>query len=154
MVIANIKDRARYYSLTPALREALDFLATLSTDSREGIEGDGYRVLFSGKYVETSDFDAEGNKKKFEAHRQYLDVHYCIAGSEGIGYAETESLTPVTEYNEKDDYLLLEGEYRRVVLLPGDFCIVYPEDAHIPMMVGNGDGKLMKAVAKVAVASN
>jgi YhcH/YjgK/YiaL family protein len=96
-------------------------------------------------------YNTDPDKTISEAHKKYIDIHYCISGSEGIGYNDVPRLTPTTEYDEENDYLLLSGEYQKVVLHEGDFCIVFPEDAHIPMMKGDADGMLLKAVAKVKI---
>lgn len=149
MILANIKDAERYFALNPQFPTVFEFLKTLTEESREGVVGDNYRVNFSGKFIETSDKMPDGSEKSFEAHKDYIDIHYCITGSEGIGYADVQTLTPTTEYDKENDYFLLSGDYQKVVLRKGDFCIVFPEDAHIPMMAGDGDGKLLKAVAKV-----
>ena len=151
MIIANIKDAKRYYPLHPAYPAVFEFLKALSEESTEGTVGKGYKVNFSGKTCMTSDKAADGSDKVFEAHRRFIDIHYCIKGTEGIGYADVEALMPITEYNEQDDYLLLKGEYHKLVLREGDFMIVYPEDAHIPMMVGDAEGELLKAVAKIEI---
>ncbi len=151
MIVANIKDCEKYCSIHPAFREVFDFLRSLSKDSSEGVSGNGYKVNFSGKYCETCDTGAGESKKPFEAHKDYIDIHYCIDGSEGIGYNDVSRLRATTEYNAADDYYLLEGEYSKIVLREGDFCVVFPEDAHIPMMSGAVAGPLLKAVAKVRV---
>ena len=149
MILANIKDADRYCSINPCFSAVFEFLKTLTTESKEGFVGDDYKVNFSGKFIDTSDTNPDGSEKSFEAHRKYIDIHYCISGSEGIGYADVSSLKPTTEYDEENDYFLLSGSYQKVVLRKGDFCIVFPEDAHIPMMVGDTGDRLMKAVAKV-----
>lgn len=149
MILANIKDAEKYCAINKNFKVVFDFLKTLTKDSKETLEADDYKVNFSGKYCDTADKNADGTLKKFEAHKKYIDIHYCISGSEGIGYNDVSRLTPDTEYDEENDYLLLSGEYQKVVLHEGDFCIVFPEDAHIPMMKGTVDGKLLKAVAKV-----
>ena len=123
----------------------------MTEDSKEGIVSEDFRVNFSGKYCDVSDKNSDGSEKSFEAHKKFIDVHYCISGSEGIGYNHVTELEPITEYNEGDDYLLLRGDFRKVVLREGDFCIVFPEDAHIPMMLGESGEKLLKAVAKVKI---
>ena len=149
MIIANIKDAHRYYAVNPHFAAVFDFLKTLTEKSTVGTVGDNYKVNFSGKFIETSDKMPDGSEKSFEAHKDYIDIHYCISGSEGIGYADVQTLTPTTEYDKENDYFLLSGKYQKVILREGDFCVVFPEDAHIPMMAGEGDGKLLKAVAKV-----
>ena len=151
MIIANIKDAERYYAINPCFSAVFEFLKTLSEDSKEGVVSDNYRVNFSGKFVGTADKNPDGTDKSFEAHKDYIDIHYCISGSEGIGYADVQTLTPTTEYDKENDYFLLSGDYQKVVLRAGDFCIVFPEDAHIPMMTGAEGDKVLKAVAKVRV---
>ena len=149
MILANIKDAERYCTLNKSFPAVFEFLKTLNTESTEGVVSDDYRVNFSGKYIETADKNPDGTEKSFEAHKKYIDIHYCISGSEGIGCADVSTLEPTTEYDEENDYFLLSGEYQKVILREGDFCIVFPEDAHIPMMCGFTGGKLLKAVAKV-----
>lgn len=151
MVLANIKDADKYCALHPHFKAVFDFLKTMTKESKEGLSGEDYRVNFSGQFCDTADQNADGTPKVFEAHRDYIDIHYCISGSEGIGYADVARLRAITEYDKKDDYLLLSGEYQKVILREGDFCIVFPEDAHIPMMKGDGDGTLLKAVAKIRI---
>ena len=150
MIIVNIKDAKRYEPLCKEFKEAFEFLKTLNKDTPVGkFECDGFRGSVA-TFV-TADTTKSGTKKPLEAHREYLDIHYCIEGSEGIGYADVQRLTPTTEYDKENDYFLLSGEYQKVILRPGDFCIVFPEDAHIPMMAGADGDKVLKAVAKVRV---
>ena len=151
MILANINDAAKYCAINPHFEAVFDFLRSMSAASTEGVVADGYRVNFSGKYVDTSDTNPDGTDKVFEAHRDYIDIHYCISGSEGIGVNNVTRLTPITDYDAENDYFLLTGEYQKVILHEGDFCVVFPEDAHIPMMRGDTDAPLLKAVVKVKV---
>ena len=150
MIVANIKNAKRYYPLNENFETVFEFLESLSPENLpDGIVGDGYKVNMSGQYTETSDMPSDGSVPPFEAHRKYIDIHYCIDGSEAIGYNDIARLTPTTEYDENDDYLLLSGESYNVILHPGDFCIVFPEDAHIPCLAADDDKKVLKAVAKI-----
>ena len=152
MIVANKKDAKRYYQLNENFKTVFDFLESLTPENLpEGIVGDGYRVNLSGKYVDTFSLTASGEPRPFEAHKKYIDIHYCIDGSEAIGYNDVSRLTPTTEYDEKDDYFLLSGESFNVILHPGDFCIVFPEDAHIPCLPAGNDTRVLKAVAKIIV---
>ena len=150
MIVANIKDAKRYYPINENFKTVFEFLETLTPENLpEGIVGEGYRVNLSGEYADTFDLTPNGESRQFEAHVKYLDIHYCIDGSEAIGYNDITRLTPTTEYDENDDYLLLSGESYNVILRPGDFCIVFPEDAHIPCLVADENRKVLKAVAKI-----
>ena len=149
MIVANIKDAEKYYSVNPNFKAAFEFLKTLDKNSSGGYEFEGFKGGISEP--ETSDFDKEGNAKStLEAHKNYLDIHYVIEGSEGIGYANTDTLTPKTEYCEDEDYILLTGRMNKIILEKGDFCIVFPEDAHAPAMMGSVT-YLKKTVVKIRI---
>ena len=150
MILANIKDAERYYHLNPNFKDAFQFLKSLSEDSPEGgFEFDGFRGHVVA--LTTCDTTPDGNPKNAEAHRKYLDIHYVISGTEAIGYAAADSLPTVTEYFADEDYQLFSGKMQKVFLREGDFCIVFPEDAHTPGMRASGDEHLKKAVVKIAL---
>lgn len=152
MIFGNIKDAAKYYSVNPRFKEAFEFLAKLSVDNLpDPISEDGFRIGVPKSFGTNFDVNKDGTPRQFEAHRKYLDIHYCIAGSEGFGYNDVARLTPATEYNEEQDFQMLEGEVHKLILRPGDFCVVFPEDAHIPQLIGDPDGKIMKSVVKIKV---
>ncbi len=146
MIVGNIKNAERYYSINENFKAAFEFLKTLDKTSSGSYEFEGFRGGISEP--KTSDFDENGNDTLFEAHKKYLDIHYVIEGSEGIGYAHIDTLSPTTEYNEEDDYILLSGRKDKVILNKGDFCIVFPEDAHAPAMCGT-ESYLKKTVVKI-----
>ena len=148
MIIGNIKDAKRYFSVNPDFEEAFGMLCELtpSTPCGKLTEREGFRI--SVMENERRDFDKNGNPRAFEARRDYLDIHYVIEGEEGMGYADVARLTITKEYDEAADYLLLSGAYDKLILKPGDFCITFPEDAHIPAMTAGGAG-LKKAVVKI-----
>ncbi len=149
MIIANIKDAKRYIEVNQNFEKAFEFLKTLTKDSQKGpFEFEGFR----GNVMEIENLgDASENKETvLEAHRDYLDIHYVIDGSEAIGYANIDTLESTTDYNKDDDYQLLKGDMYKVYLKEGDFCIVFPEDAHAPAMYAYNK-KLKKAVVKIKV---
>ena len=87
----------------------------------------------------------------FEAHRDFIDVHYILSGSETFGYSNVDRLTTTREYDKEADYELLDGDKSLLVLKAGDFCIAFPQDAHIPFVQKHGTEKLVRVVAKVRV---
>lgn len=89
--------------------------------------------------------------RMFEAHRDFIDIHFILSGSEVFGYSKVESLKITKEYDQDADYLLLDGDRNLLTLHAGDFCITYPQDAHIPAFRKIGEEKLLRVVAKVRV---
>ena len=149
MITANIKDANRYFGVNPNFEKAFEFLKTLNSDSEKGVfEFDGFKGSIA--VFDTSDTTPEGDPKPLEAHRNYLDIHYLLDGSEAIGYADIDTLVGVTDYDAEGDYQLLKGDMYKIYLKVGDFCIVFPEDAHAPTMHAF-DSKVKKAIVKIRV---
>lgn len=62
-----------------------------------------------------------------------------------------DSLKTVKDYDKDADYLLLDGDKNLLTLHEGDFCITFPQDAHIPAFRKIGEEQLQRVVAKVRV---
>lgn len=86
----------------------------------------------------------------WEAHRKYIDIQYVVEGQELMGYANLGHLQ-AGEYNDEKDYLLLKGEGSYVLMKPGTFVILAPQDAHIPQVAVDAPQPVKKVVVKVAV---
>ena len=94
--------------------------------------------------------DTPEGARSFEAHREFIDVHYIYSGKEEFGYSNIERLNATVEYNSQNDCELLEGEVNTLCLNAGDFVITFPEDAHMPYIT-KSDGQLIHIVAKIRV---
>lgn len=91
--------------------------------------------------------------QKFETHRKYIDVHVLIAGAETIGSAKASDLKVVTPYDgEKEiEMFALPGTFRRIRMMPGQFAVFLPGQAHLPGCHEQTPVKIRKAVMKVMV---
>ncbi len=143
------KDALRYRGIHPNLDLALEhltpaFLSGLGTERVELRGGDVYCTRFT--YETVPDEEAF-----FEAHRDYLDIHVMLQGSERVEIAAPEDLE-VCEERPESDISFLRGEGRYPVLLsPGDFLVVFPEDAHKLKMQTDIPRTVTKAVFKVRI---
>ena len=144
MITGNIRDAEKYYSVHKDFKLAFEILATLTKETENG----SHKI--SGLTVNVSN-PTKKDEKPFEAHRKYIDLHFIISGEEDFGYANINYAEPTTEYNEADDYILLEGEKGRTRLRTGDFCITFPEDAHAPALLGGEGEGVKRAVVKIEV---
>lgn len=90
---------------------------------------------------------------KYEAHRQYIDIHYCLEGGEIIEWAPVETLTPTMEFNTEKDYCLYESPAKATSLLitPGTFAIFFPADAHMPKISDGQNREIRKVVVKIKI---
>ena len=146
MILGNIKDAKKYFCTNERFEKAFEILKSLDDSATERITvEDGIFWVNIAEFDEVSD-----GEKQFEAHRYFLDIHFIISGEEKFGYADIEKLCETQAYDAENDYLLLSGDADAVTLRKGDFCVVFPEDAHIPVMA-KGEGKLKKAIVKIKI---
>ena len=87
----------------------------------------------------------------WEAHRQYLDVHLMLEGTEQIDLNFIHNMD-VKEYAAQDDFLPMDGDKNgSVILKPGDFLVCYPSDAHRTAIAADKPEKIKKAIFKVKI---
>ena len=149
MILAHIEDSERYFSLHPLFKQLFDYVKThdLSQVPAERITLDGERL-----FINVADASLKSPEEQvLEVHRRYIDVHFPLSSNEVMGWSplqglQTESVNP---FNEEDDYAVYaETAQTYLTIRPGEFAIVWPEDAHAPII---GEGKLRKLIAKVLI---
>ncbi len=87
---------------------------------------------------------------KWEAHRQYIDIQYLKTGAEGIGIAPLSSLTETVPYSPEKDIAFYAGEGSLCRVSQGEYMILYPHDAHMPLIQMPGTpSQVVKIVVKV-----
>lgn len=148
MIIDSIGNFDKYTSLHKDFAKVFSFLQELKEDAKVGTtvldEDNVWANVIEINHV-------PNNAKVFEAHREFLDIHYILSGEEKFGYANIDRLRTKQPYNAVDDYELLEGETNILLLKKGDFMITFPEDAHIPDFEKTNDDKLVRVVVKVRI---
>lgn len=151
MILAHIEDSERYFSLHPLFKQLFDYVKThdLSQVPAERITLDGERL-----FINVADASLKSPEEQvLEVHRRYIDVHFPLSNNEVMGWSplqglQTESVNP---FNDEDDYAVYaEPAQTYLTICPGEFAIVWPEDAHAPII---GEGKLRKLIAKVLIDS-
>lgn len=148
MILDSIDNGARYYALHPGLSRVFDFLRTADIKAlepgRHDIDGDNLFVNVSE--LELRPLDAA----HLEAHNRYIDVQVVIEGEEIFGWSERkECTTPEGEFDTERD-IIFYGDVPQTfyTVREGQFTILYPEDAHAPML---GNGNVKKLIFKVLI---
>ncbi len=112
-------------------KEAFDFIASLNVDAEEKkyfIRGDDFFAFVQGYETQPA---SEG---KIEMHRNYLDIHAVISGSELVYYSPVNDLELIEDFTPGSDDLLfsfrpnLSSGFR---LYPGRFALFFPEEGHL-----------------------
>jgi YhcH/YjgK/YiaL family protein len=146
MLLDTLKNASRYYCLHPGFRAAFNFL--LQNDLAGFAEG-RYAIDSEKVFALVSRAQGKGvGAASLEVHRRYIDIQYCVSGNDRVGTRMLdECVLPSGEYDgEKDIAFYSDGPAAWITLVPGNFGVFYPDDAHAPL---SGDDEVMKIVIKV-----
>lgn len=148
MIIDYIGNSQKYLHLHPLFKKGFDFLNVKNLDSlangKHEIEAENLFVIVSRNGNSTTE------NPKLEVHRKYLDVHFIVKGTEIIGWKFlNDCKEAIGEFNIKDDYQLFEDkEFNSFRMCENQFMIVYPNDAHSPLLETEN---LFKLVLKIKI---
>jgi YhcH/YjgK/YiaL family protein len=149
MILAHLNDSDRYASLHPLFKQLFDYVKVhdFTHVPAERIVLDGDRL-----FINVADVTLKSPEEQvLEVHRRYIDVHFPLSREEIMGWSSlsvlaTESMQP---FNEEEDFAVYaERAQSYLTIHPGEFAIVWPEDAHAPII---GQGALRKLIAKVCI---
>lgn len=94
----------------------------------------------------------EMDQTKWEAHKNYQDIHYVIKGKEKMGIAPISSATVIQEYDAAKDIGFYNAKGEFYESSPGSFFIAFPSDAHRPGIKTDSSGEIKKIVIKIRKA--
>ena len=147
MILNSLHDAPTVYHLHPLFRQAFEYIFNHSLQQAPA----GRITLIPEQlFINVDDATLRSRQEqKLEVHRRYVDIHVPLSGEETVGWTALHSLTthPDEPFNEASDFALYtEPAATYFTVRPGEFYIMYPEDAHAPII---GSGTLRKLVVKV-----
>lgn len=148
MIVTTI-DKLTKYSEIPYTQDIVDFLADFRkgemTPGRYDIHGDD---LFAA--VSRYDTEPDGDRV-FENHKKYIDLQIVLDGKEEIQWADTKTLTMVSEeFSKGGDIAFYKGAAMGYTLLGGEQCVIlFEEDAHKPNVFHEKSENVLKVVFKI-----
>ena len=90
-------------------------------------------------------------ERPLEVHRRYIDVQIPLTASETVGWKPLAALTTAATKPfdaARDIAFYRERAQAYLPVHPGQFYIMFPEDAHAPII---GNGKIRKAIGKLMI---
>ena len=149
MIYDHIKNIGLYKGLSSALDLALDYIATVTPEVEAGTH-----PLEKGVKAVVSEYTTSKiNPLGYEAHRRYIDIQFCVAGTEMVRCNPLPKVTETIPYDESNDmarYADCPGA--DMVIGEGYFLVIFPEDAHEPGMAAGGIcAPVKKVIMKVPV---
>ncbi len=149
MIFGNINQLNEFSFLEKAVKECFDYAKEQDLSSFEPgkHEIDGDRL-----FVNIVEYTTKTPEERFwEAHKNYLDVHVMLCGTEQIDLNFIQNME-LKEFVEADDFLPMEGEANsHVILTDKDFLICYPSDAHRTAVKVGEPQTIKKAIFKVQI---
>lgn len=146
MIFDSLKNSELYNSINPRFARAFEYLKTTDLAALEAgkhpVDGDEIFVNVQERELKKPE-DA-----KLEVHNTYIDIQVVVRGTETFGWNERAACTrPEGEFNaEKDIQFFADPKQTFYTLHEGQFTILFPEDAHAPMI---GEGEIKKIIVKV-----
>jgi biofilm protein TabA len=153
-VIADtLENLERYRGLDPKLDRGLEALRRLAgnppADGRHELAGEELYGSLS------SYLTGEPAGKSYEAHRRYIDIQAVLSGREMLFWAPLAGLRARSGYSATEDIATFEDPPAGgvgLVLEPGAFVVLFPQDAHKPgCRTGSRGENVRKLVLKVRV---
>ena len=125
---------------------ALKFLAEtdLSTYKEGRYEIDGDNIFFM-----VQQYNSAVGKTISEAHRTYIDIQLLLAGEEVIAVAPLANGMEPVEARPESDAWFYDCKTQPIVITPGSFMVLYPNDIHLPGMANGAPAPCRKVVVKV-----
>jgi biofilm protein TabA len=130
------------------LQEALRFLQNVRLSAlapgKNAVDGD---ELYINCMTYATD---EAQNRIWEAHRQYIDIHCVLEGTETMHLSGIGGMQVSKPYDQASDAELFTGaEEISVALKPGMFLVCFPQDVHKTGVWNGSRQEVRKVVFKV-----
>lgn len=150
MIYDTFEHAGIYCAEESLLYKAISYASQLEAttpDGRYDIEGDD---LF-GLVMSYDPSPAE--ERRFEAHKNYIDVQVMLKGEEMIGVSLANNLSLIEAYSAEKDVMFFDTPevFSTLVMEPGYFAVFFPHDIHRPNCQLRESQKNRKVVVKLKV---
>ncbi len=149
MIVDSLKSFEKYQSLGEGFDKVYQFIRKKDLHKLEEgkhiIDGEkAYLTFWKGELKGLED-------AKLEIHDSYIDIHVLLDGAETIGIKDRATCSVEnSKYDELKDIAFVDDAPSNYVTLGiNNFAIIFPADAHAPLM---GQGECKKAVIKILVS--
>ena len=152
MIVDVLSNLEFYKSINNDFYEGLQFIQNADVDIALG----EYPLTATAKaLVMEYETKVGDNGFGYEAHKNLIDIQYCIKGIERIFWHNLDdTLKAHTEYDEKKDFTFFTWVPQQGEVIIGNsvFCVFYPKDAHAPVFSTSDKPEMIKKIViKVSV---
>jgi len=152
MILDKLKNLELYRELNPLFAIAFDYLR--ATDLWKLAPG-RYEIQNADVYALVQEYPTRARSQgRWEAHRNYIDLHFMLSGQELMGVANIADLKSVGDYDAAKDAEHLVGEGIFLTVPEGWFVIFGTDDAHMPCLEPGRPCSVKKVVLKIRVVNS
>ncbi len=149
MIFDKVENVKFYKGISSRLDKALELLTAVNFAAMEDgkHEVDGDNLFYMVQRYKTLPL-SEG---KHEAHKKYIDVQLVVSGSEVIGVEILADQKVETPYTDDAGFYFPSKDMTKLRISAGQFCVLYPQDLHMPCRTDSASTDVVKVVIKVKV---
>jgi YhcH/YjgK/YiaL family protein len=151
MIADKIENASLYSGISEQIAKALQILGSkeISTAAEGKHEVEGSKLFYLVQKYSTK----PRNEGQLEAHKKYIDIQYVLDGQESIFVENLSACKLASAYNENDEAAIYDvpKSFSDIYLSKGMFCILFPQDGHLPCRTAVSESKVHKIVFKVAI---
>jgi YhcH/YjgK/YiaL family protein len=148
MIFDQFENAKQYRGIHAGLDAAFEYIARhrFEDDTPGKVTVDGERIFYTIAPVQGK---GKGGAK-LEAHKRYIDIQFVLSGEDLIGLkAMSECQWDKNGFDAGKDIGFCDDQPESwIVLKPGMFVILWPQDAHAPL---SNDEAMNKVVFKIAL---
>lgn len=148
MILDTFKNLDSYKGIHPGVWKGLELLRDTDFSAMEDVrvEVDGANLFY---FIQS--YDTKPVNDTPEAHIEYIDIQCVISGKESMGVGPLETMTEEVLPRPDGDIRFYRGPVDYVTLVPGNFAVLFPGDAHSPCIAIGAPAPVRKVVVKVKV---
>ncbi|MGE4490110.1 MAG: YhcH/YjgK/YiaL family protein [Kiritimatiellales bacterium] len=148
-----LHDHNEYLSRSPLPEEICRKIVAFVKNASELAPGK-YEIDRERVYASISCYTTTAGKdSSFEAHQKYADLHLVLQGEEQVAVVLNDRLPVKALYDGTGDSTLYEPGttiYSSVVLQPGYFVLLLPNELHMPGIATENPAPVTKVIIKIA----
>jgi len=151
VIVDKIENAYLYAGVSAKIKAGLEILK----DEKLSTKKDGrYEVNGDELYYIVQRYTTKPIKEgRLEAHKKYIDIQFAAEGEELIGHCLLGQLNIEEPYDEGKDvaFYKVPEKINTIRLSERMFCILFPQDGHMPGCQAAGACNILKIVVKVKI---
>ena len=153
MIMDDIRQAHHYSCLGSLFQDAFDFLSKSDllalSDGKFALQDNRLFAI-----IATYDTLPLANFIQMEGHKRYADIQFMVSGREMLAWKPAHRIPDKGIYDPENDVwksLFAKEQLSFFRLSAGEFAILFPWDAHAPMLQDGVPRRVKKIVIKVAM---